>query len=127
MLLKYFTFDFIFADVEFILRYFHRSVPETEDSGVRGGSEEKEDQSWGQQLIETDILDEEGERGCPGLHPIELWYGLSRFVLLTPAQNYSAITSESRAKLLLSSAKIAANNSKWCLIFLRTNFCNNIL
>jgi len=105
-----------FSDTEFILRYFYRSKLESESDGTREastGPDEVDEQSWGEQLLERDILDEEGDRFSSGLHPIELWYGLDRFLLLTPAQIYASITSESRAKLLLSSAKIAVDNSKW--------------
>lgn len=114
-----------FSDTEFILRYFYRSKPESEGEGTREastGPDEVDEQSWGEQLLERDIIDEEGDRYSSGLHPIELWYGLDRFLLLTPAQIYASITSESRAKLLLSSAKIAVDNSKWYVLAKKFKF-----
>ncbi|XP_059472784.1 rab3 GTPase-activating protein catalytic subunit [Neocloeon triangulifer] len=109
--LEYAETNLQFSDTDFILRYFYRNPPE-QDNSNSPGPEDKGDRQWGHELIESDILDEDGEKEVNGVHPIELWYGVSRFVLLSPAQNYAAITSESKAKLLLSSAKIAISNSK---------------
>lgn len=39
------------------------------------------------------------------------WFGLSKFVLLTPIRENSYIDSESRAKVILSSISIAINNT----------------
>lgn len=44
-------------------------------------------------------------------HVLVRWYGLTNFVVLTPARNY--LNSESKLKVLLSSFTIALNNIGW--------------
>lgn len=39
------------------------------------------------------------------------WFGLSKFVCLTPTRENSYIDSESRAKVILSSISVAINNT----------------
>lgn len=52
----------------------------------------------------------EGNKSHP--HILAQWYGLRDFLVLTPAHGV-IITSESKIKILLSSACIAINNSNW--------------
>ncbi|XP_046346291.1 rab3 GTPase-activating protein catalytic subunit-like [Haliotis rufescens] len=44
-------------------------------------------------------------------HPLCRWYGLQEFLTLSPAANNEIIDTESRTKLLLSSASIAMSNT----------------
>lgn len=44
---------------------------------------------------------------------IAYWYGLCKFVTITPTRATDFISSESRAHVLLSSASIAINNMGW--------------
>lgn len=46
-------------------------------------------------------------------HCLVRWYGLREFVTLTPANPNHPILSPSKAKLLLSSLTIVANNTNW--------------
>ncbi|CAB3385640.1 Hypothetical predicted protein [Cloeon dipterum] len=112
--LEFLEHNLQFSDTDFVLRYFYRNLPDPEDGNEATPPPEEKDESrlWGQELIESDILDDDAEKGITGVHSIEQWYGVSRFLLLTPAQSYASIVSESKAKLLLSSAKIAISNSK---------------
>lgn len=45
-------------------------------------------------------------------HILSRWYGLRDFIVITPCHGCD-ITSESKMKILLSSACIAINNSNW--------------
>ena len=46
-------------------------------------------------------------------HCLVRWYGLREFVTICPSNPNHPIMSLSKAKLLLSSATIAANNTSW--------------
>lgn len=46
-------------------------------------------------------------------HCLVRWYGLREFVTICPSNPSHPIMSPSKAKLLLSSAGIAANNTNW--------------
>lgn len=41
------------------------------------------------------------------------WYGLCKFVVITPTRSDNFIDNESRARIILTSASIAINNTGW--------------
>lgn len=44
---------------------------------------------------------------------IAFWYGLCRFVVISPTRSSNYIDTESRANVILSSISIAINNTGW--------------
>lgn len=52
------------------------------------------------------------EDGSVKPHYISRWYGLKKFVVLTPTKG-SSIMTESKIKILMSSMTIAVNNQNW--------------
>lgn len=52
------------------------------------------------------------EDGSVKPHYISRWYGLKKFVVLTPSKG-SSIMNESKIKILMSSMTIAVNNQNW--------------
>ena len=46
-------------------------------------------------------------------HCLVRWYGLRDFIILAPDADFDAITSESKANILLSSIAISIHNTRW--------------
>ena len=45
------------------------------------------------------------------------WYGISKFLLVTPTRSDVYIDNESRARVILMSASVAINNTGWYFFF----------
>ncbi|KAF4526734.1 hypothetical protein B566_EDAN015767 [Ephemera danica] len=106
--------NLFFSDVEFVLSHYRRVFEDgsQEEDSAESPVSENEEESWGKGLMETDILDDTGDGHGDPPHPIERWFGVHHFLVLSPAKASSVITSESQAKLLLSSVQVAINNSR---------------
>jgi hypothetical protein len=48
---------------------------------------------------------------------IAYWYGLCKFVVITPTRAANYIDNETKANIILSSAAVAINNTGWFLVF----------
>lgn len=91
-----------FADAEFTLALFRKSdsAKEFDDEGNAMDGE-------------YDFVSREGEHDFPELC-LAMWYGLAQYIVLSPVGN-NAVTSESKIKLLLSSANILVGNENLTL------------
>ncbi|XP_072180720.1 rab3 GTPase-activating protein catalytic subunit-like [Diadema setosum] len=78
---------------------------ESEDEGGRG---EDDDDRLPQPMEDMMVS---GNDFPPRAHCLCRWFGLRQFVVLSPATNSTAILSESKCNLLLSSLTIAVNNT----------------
>ncbi|KAK6194420.1 hypothetical protein SNE40_000056 [Patella caerulea] len=104
--------ELTFADFKFKVTYM---VLKTSSSGSKSGKETKEeeneeDQDEGTPTVFSDLMNMENDFPFRA-HCLSRWYGLQEFLIISPASTTDAIDSESRSKLLLSSASIALNNT----------------
>lgn len=86
-----------FADAEFTLSLFRKNGCEKEFDEEGNGIDN-----------DYDFVLHDGKNDCPELC-LSVWYGVEQFIVLSPAGN-NGVTSESKIKLLMSSANILVGN-----------------
>ncbi|XP_018562940.1 rab3 GTPase-activating protein catalytic subunit-like [Anoplophora glabripennis] len=95
-----------FADFDFILSL-HRKKVETPDSSESSDvNEEKQNKNPIDSLYDFQLYDENNTTDASCL---STWYGINEFIVLSPFNNVG-VTSESKIKILLSSAYVVASN-----------------
>ena len=110
------TEEVLFADFKFHITYTRLKLSgnaEAESRGSREREEGEEDQQEDEHKTPTvlnDIIRMENDFPSRA-HCLCRWYGLQEFLTIQPAPNFGIIDSESRAKLLESSAAVALSNS----------------
>ena len=108
------TEEVVFADFRFTVTYLYLKTGENTDSGVgkqtRKGDDEDIDEDHKTPTVFLDLMNFENDFPSRA-HFLCRWYGLQEFLTLTPVSEKQSIDSESRARLLLSSASIALGNS----------------
>ena len=106
--------EVIFADFRFTFTYMYLKTGEETDSEVgkqdRKGEDEDIDEDHRTPTVFLDLMNFDNDFPSR-THFLCRWYGLQEFLTLTPVSEKQCIDSESRAKLLLSSASIALGNS----------------
>ncbi|ESP04825.1 hypothetical protein LOTGIDRAFT_211630 [Lottia gigantea] len=102
-----------FADFKFKVTYMvlksHNATTKNAKE-VKEDENEQEDEGEGTPTVFSDLMNMENDFPFRA-HCLSRWYGLQEFLIITPASNTDAIDSESRSKLLLSSASVALNNT----------------
>lgn len=100
----------VFADTEFVVSFHKLKTDESETTLDRSTKFEVHEDLLS---LENDFLSMmlcEDRSVKP--HYVSRWYGLKKFVVLTPTKG-SSILTESKIKILMSSMTIAVNNQKW--------------
>ncbi|KAG5876073.1 hypothetical protein JTB14_011557 [Gonioctena quinquepunctata] len=97
-----------FADVEFTLNLFRKADDNPESSESSEIENEKRNEIPRNPFFDFELYDESKllEHSC-----LSTWYGLNEYIVLAPSGNV-AITTESKIKVLLSSAYIVSSNLK---------------
>lgn len=107
--------EILFADFKFLINY-TRLKPSASAEAESRSSREREDADDEQQdehkppTITNDIISMDNDFPSRA-HCLCRWYGLQEFLVIQPAPNFGVIDSESRAKILESSAAIALSDS----------------
>ncbi|KAJ8680941.1 hypothetical protein QAD02_016728 [Eretmocerus hayati] len=99
-----------FADVEFSLKHFKLKTNDDESQHSSNQGTEEHDSTWTQ--CQKDILNASNDFTQPDEDYLEIvqYYGVREFMLLIPSKK-TAITDETKIKILLSSLAIAVNNA----------------
>ncbi|KAJ8320495.1 hypothetical protein KUTeg_002082 [Tegillarca granosa] len=106
------TDDLYFADFKFVITYHYlkSSSAENQLKEQRLSPDDEETEEHKEDIIPTvlqDMMNTENDFP-PKAHCLCRWYGLQEFVCIVPS---TAIDSDSRSKILLSSASIALSNA----------------
>ncbi|XP_005093890.1 rab3 GTPase-activating protein catalytic subunit [Aplysia californica] len=107
------TEEVIFADFRFMFSYLYLTTTETssqEISKSKREDQEEVDEEHKTPTVYLDIMNFDNDFPSRA-HYLCRWYGLQEFFTLIPVSEKQVIDSESRAKLLLSSASVAFGNS----------------
>ncbi|RUS82511.1 hypothetical protein EGW08_009725 [Elysia chlorotica] len=106
--------EVVFADFRFTFTYMYLKTGEEIDPEVakqgRKAEDEDVDEDHRTPTVFLDLMNFDNDFPSR-THFLCRWYGLQEFLVLTPVSEKQCIESESRAKLLLSSASIALGNS----------------
>lgn len=95
-----------FVNFDFILNYYRKKIESSELSESSDETEKQEVKNPVDNIHDFELYNkaEVTEHSC-----LSTWYGLNEFIVLSPASNVG-ITTESKIKILLSSAYVVASN-----------------
>ncbi|GFS18446.1 rab3 GTPase-activating protein catalytic subunit [Elysia marginata] len=112
--------EVVFADFRFTFTYLYLKIGEDTDAETgkqtQKGEDEDSDEDYKTPTVFLDLMNFDNDFPSRA-HFLCRWYGLQEILTLTPVSEKQSIDSESRAKLLLSSASIALGNSTCSIPF----------
>ena len=116
--------EVVFADFKFLFTYFYLTISETTSENPSSKKEDGDeiDDEHKTPTVYLDLMNFDNDFPSRA-HYLCRWYGLQEFFTLNPLNEKHSIDSESRSKLLLSSASIALGNSN-CSIPVFIQLCN---